>query len=72
MALTADEQALLAQLEAKANAPEAAPQYDSVEKILEYLVRTSSHFSANPEDRDEMLAFLDSKINPSTTPEAVS
>jgi hypothetical protein len=66
MALTPQEQALLDSLTAKATEPEAAPKFDSVEKILEYLVRTSSHFSANPEDREEMLAFLNGVINPST------
>lgn len=62
--LTPQEQALLDSLTAKANSAPAEPQFNSVEKILEYIVRTSDKFSANPEERDEMLAYLDSVINP--------
>jgi hypothetical protein len=65
MALTPQEQALLDSLTAKASEPSNEPKFDSVEKILEYLVRTSSKFTANPEDQQEMLSWLDSQINPS-------
>lgn len=64
MALTQQEQALLDSLTAKANEPAAGPEYDSVEKILHYLVRTSSKFTANPEVQNEMLDYLESVINP--------
>lgn len=66
MALSAEEEALLASLEAKKSEPAPEKKYTSVESILEYLVRTSDKFSANPEDREEMLAFLDSALNPSS------
>lgn len=68
MALTPSEQALLDSLTAKAETPEAAPKYDSIEKILQYIVTTSPQFTANPEDREEMLAFLDTAINGAPAP----
>ena len=74
MALTPQELELLKQLQAKETAPEEAPKFDSIEKIVEYLVQTSSHFTANPQDREEILAFLDNLIRPkdSETPEETS
>jgi hypothetical protein len=64
MALTADERALLDRLTAKADVPEEAKPELTLERVVEYLVRTSDKFTANPTDRDDFLAFLDGLINP--------
>jgi hypothetical protein len=64
MALTADEKALLDRLTAKAEQVEDGPIFDTIEKVVRYLVQTSDKFSANPEDRQKMLDYLDSVIDP--------
>lgn len=69
--LTAQEQALLETLLNKAKEPEPAPTYDTLEKIVRYLVHTSDKFSANPDDRQVMLETLDALITPPAATNAV-
>lgn len=63
MPLSPQEQAALQALLAKQNEPEAAKEYTSVAEVVEYLVRTSDKFSANPEEKEAILKFLDGEIN---------
>jgi hypothetical protein len=58
MALTADEQALLERLSAKASEPVAKKVFESVGDVLTYLVTTSDKFTANPDDRQVALDVI--------------
>ena len=59
MALTADEQRLLAELSAKANEPEAKKAFETVGDVLRYLITTSDKFTANPDDRQVALDVIE-------------
>jgi len=62
MALTAEESELLAQLTAKAAAAEDThkSKFSTLYDVVKYLVEVSDKFTANPEDRDDALALIDS------------
>jgi hypothetical protein len=64
MALTADQEALLAQLLEEKNAPAEPekPAFNSVEEVVRELVRRSDKFTADPEVRDAAISFLDGAI----------
>lgn len=68
MALTAQEQAILDSLTAKASEPAPVSPFNSVETILHELVRVSDKFSANPTVREDMLSFLEGLISPTPAP----
>lgn len=70
MALTPQEKALLESLTAKENEPQAAPEFDSIEKVVRELVRISPLFSAEPDKKNEMLSYLDGLIDPPVAPDA--
>lgn len=70
MALTAEEQALLNSLQEKAVQPEAPSKYQTLEDVVRYLVQTSDKFTANPDERTEILDFLDSLKAPADSNES--